>query len=376
MMFCYVDESGHTGANIFDPDQPFLYYGTISSRVNIDALSRQLMERIRQRLGVDRLHANQLGNSGLAAIAGDLQVIQKKFDIRFDFYRVNKLHHAIICFFDQVFDQGMNPAVPWTSYWTPLRYMLLVRLATLFDEETLALAWKARLLTDNASAEAILKEVCRRLNARVPYLPDERTQEIVSDSLRWAIRNPGEIHYNVRSKFDAITVMPNSVGFQNVMIGIAQRLRDSGRAAKSIIVDRQSQFNKSQSWLAEWYSRMSGTNRSLGPGLPTMDLRGMPAKELVFMAGNESAGLELVDMYLWVFKRLYEEKVVASELYPLIRRQLAIGRTDEISLDAVTRRWEGYFLQMEETELTDEELEKAKELQQIGCSSRMENLSH
>ena len=329
---------------------------------------------MRRRLDVERLHANQLGNSGLALIADDIRTIQKRFDVRFDFYRVNKIHHAIICFFDQVFDQGMNPAVLWTSYWTPLRYMLLLRLATLFDESTLALAWEARIHTKSSEAEEKLREVCQRLLARVPNLPDERTQEIVRDALLWTIANTRALSYNVASKFDAVTVMPNSVGFQNVLIGIAQRLRDSDREAKSIVVDRQSQFNKSQSWLAEWYSKMTGSNRALGPGLPTMDLRGMPTTRISFSSGYESAGLELVDIYLWIFKRLYEGKVVAPELYPLVMRQLTVGRTDEISLDAIAQRWEGYFRDVERADLSEEQLAEGRKLMAIHEEYRSEAL--
>ena len=373
-MFFYVDESGHTGPNLFDPNQPFLYYGTLSSRVNLDVLSKRYLIAMRRRLGVERLHANQLGNSGLALIADDVRTIQKKFDVRFDFYRVNKIHHAIICFFDQVFDQGMNPAVPWTSYWTPLRYMLLLRLATLFDENTLVLAWQARIHTKSSEADEKLREVCQRLLARVPHLPDERTQEIVRDALSWTITNTRDISYNVSSKFDAVTVMPNSVGFQNVLIGIAQRLRASDREAKSIVVDRQSQFNKSQTWLAKWYSRMRGSNRALGPGLPTMDLRGMPTTKIAFSSGHESSGLELVDIYLWIFKRLYERKSTAPELDPLVMRQLAVGRTDEISLDAIVERWEGYFQDAEQADLSEEQLAEGKKLMEIHEEYRREAL--
>lgn len=32
-MFFYIDESGHTGKNLFDPLQVNLYYGLISSKV-------------------------------------------------------------------------------------------------------------------------------------------------------------------------------------------------------------------------------------------------------------------------------------------------------------------------------------------------------
>lgn len=35
-MFFYVDESGHTGANLFDEAQPTLFYGVLSSAVHLD----------------------------------------------------------------------------------------------------------------------------------------------------------------------------------------------------------------------------------------------------------------------------------------------------------------------------------------------------
>ena len=37
-MFFFVDESGHTGANLFDAAQPKLYYGLLSSAVFVEAI--------------------------------------------------------------------------------------------------------------------------------------------------------------------------------------------------------------------------------------------------------------------------------------------------------------------------------------------------
>ena len=109
-MFFYVDESGHTGSELFDSTQPVLYYGVVSSDVNLDLLAEARLTPLRKRLGVDRLHAAQLGVGRLATIADELVAIQKAFTLRFDLYRVNKPDHAVICFYDQVFDQAMNPA--------------------------------------------------------------------------------------------------------------------------------------------------------------------------------------------------------------------------------------------------------------------------
>lgn len=56
-MFFYVDESGHTGNNLFDITQPYLYYGVIGSTVNLDILAKEEISKIRKIFDVDRLHA-------------------------------------------------------------------------------------------------------------------------------------------------------------------------------------------------------------------------------------------------------------------------------------------------------------------------------
>ena len=64
-MHFYIDESGHTGPNLFDPAQPMLYYGVLSSKVNVDVLAEERLKRLRTQLGVARLHAAELGNGRL-----------------------------------------------------------------------------------------------------------------------------------------------------------------------------------------------------------------------------------------------------------------------------------------------------------------------
>ncbi|MFY2508846.1 hypothetical protein ACN3E9_11290 [Vibrio pectenicida] len=133
-MYFYVDESVQTGLELFDEQQPFLYYGVLSSKLNLDVLALDTVKKLRTRLQVERLHAAELGNGRLIEIVKDLEKIQKKYDIKFDCYRIAKADHAIIAFFDQVFDQGVNPAITWIGYWTPLRYVLLLKVAYLFGD--------------------------------------------------------------------------------------------------------------------------------------------------------------------------------------------------------------------------------------------------
>ncbi len=56
-------------------------------------------------------------------------------------------------------------------------------------------------------------------------------------------------------------------------------------------------------------------------GLPVMDVTNMPAEPLVFQSGTKSAGLELVDIYLWIFKRFMEGKELTRPLTRLVYTQ-------------------------------------------------------
>ncbi|WP_173495029.1 MULTISPECIES: hypothetical protein [unclassified Marinobacterium] len=97
-----MDESGHTGSNLFDENQPILLYGVLSSKINLDAAAECRVKGIRKKLGVKRLHAADLGNGRLIEIVKDVDALRKRYNLRFDIYRVAKADHAIISFFDQV----------------------------------------------------------------------------------------------------------------------------------------------------------------------------------------------------------------------------------------------------------------------------------
>lgn len=376
-MFFYVDESGHTGSELFDPAQPVLFYGVLSSDLNVDVLAEDRIKSMRRKLGVQRLHAAQLGNGRLAAVADDLLALQKQFNFRFDLYRVRKPDHAVICFFDQVFDAGLNPAVPWTGYWTPLRYVLLGKVAHLFDEALAKSAWAARIETDSAKATAAFLSVCTELLPRVDRLPDARSRELITGAVRWAMANPDEIGYNAADKGQVKQVSPNIIGFQFVMHGIARRLRQrGGRKASRIIVDQQSEFNKAQKTLAQFFADAAGIRHPMGPGMPEVDFRNMPKVPIECVPGTSSAGLELVDVHLWVFKRAMEGKAIATELQPLIQAQLRRGNTDEVSLHALERRWGRWLQQLPELdEMPPEQVQKGREIQELQEARRRKVLA-
>lgn len=369
-MHFYVDETGHTGRNLFDRTQPVLSYGVLSSPADLDKMAEPELAVLRKKLGVTRLHAAELGMHRLSDVVDTLLVLQKKHRIRFDIWQVVKRDHAIISFFDQVFDQGMNPAVPWTAYWTPLRYPLLLNLAFLFDDELAEKAWRARLEAHDERSSTLFCEVCSVLLSRVDMLDDPRFNEIVTDALSWAMANFGELGYNCKTNKEKLQIMPNMVGFQSVLQGICSRLGAPNKKA-DIIVDQQSQFNTTQRDLSVFYREIREQPFVLGPGLPVMDMKNMPEKPLVFQSGTQSAGLELVDIYLWVFKRFMEEKELTRPLSRLVYTNMKTARTDSVSLESIGIRFKEFI--ENQPEPTPEMMQKGREYLELDEARRLQH---
>ncbi|MCK9365135.1 MAG: hypothetical protein M0P74_16225 [Syntrophales bacterium] len=86
----------------------------------------------------------------------------------------------------------------------------------------------------------------------------------------------------------------------------------------------------------------------------------MPSTPVSFATGNNSAGLELVDTYLWIFKRFIEQNSIPKKLFPIIAFQADRGMIDEISIKGIGKRWTKWFENLPEP--TDEQLKKAKEM--------------
>lgn len=140
-MYFHIDESGNTGNNLFDPEQQILSYGLISSRLNVDALGMALHSRMLGALQVEALHAANLGMERLDSIAPLLIDLQKKIAFDFDYYFIDKPTYALVQFFEAVYDAGLDEAVAWLHYWTPMRFLLIKLLGEIMDEDLLRRSW-------------------------------------------------------------------------------------------------------------------------------------------------------------------------------------------------------------------------------------------
>ncbi len=374
-MYFHVDESGNTGNNLFDPNQPRLSYGVLSSATNVDLLGVKLHKEMLRESGAETLHANELGLEKLSAIAPLLFALQKKMRFDFDYYHIDKPAYALVIFFDAVFDAGLNEAVKWESYWTPMRYLLIHKLTVLFDEHLLKEAWRLCIAKQIEKEEKEVVALLTELKERVERSAlDARSIEVICDAFKYGIAHPLSLDFGMP---DQKLISPNAVCFQFVVAAMATRLRKKKRKdASSIIVDRQTQFNKAQIGTHYNLKRISDAlnkDKSLDkrhflshPLYHNMEPdvithRGMPAKDIVIANSSNSIGLQVVDIYLWIVNRMLSGAHLTDELYGLGRSFLNRSLVDGISLEGMGHRWNEFEKMLPSFDaMSNEQLEAAE----------------
>ena len=370
-MFFHIDESGNTGMNLFDENQPRLSYGVLSSRLNVDALGARAHREMTRRLGASALHASEIGVSGIAKVADELYGLQKRFRFGFDYYYIDKSAFALVILFDAVFDAGLNEAVKWDLYWTPLRYPAIHNLARLADEELLKEAWALCTAKRVESEPSRIIDLLRELKERTMGSElDARTKELFSDAFEYGIRNPLNLDFGVP---DAKLVSPNAVGFQFVVHAIARRCRKARRNGRaSIKIDRQQQFNKVQIGTHYNLTKVAEARRKAGaddragcffhPLFHDVDpkdlqLEGMPLETPEASSSGSSIGLQIVDLYLWMTNRLLKGDALPPEVGRVARLFLKDAVVDHISLEGMAHRWSEFEKRLAEFgDLTKERL--------------------
>lgn len=356
-MFLHIDESGNSGNNLFDQNQPVLSYGVLSSRWDVDIHAEKERREILKRVGGDSLHANQVREIGLRKIADLMADLHGQFEFRFDYYFVHKPSFAIVTFFNAVFDAGINPAMKWDWYWTPLRFPLLGVLESLLDEELQRESWRLCLVAqanigrESESIRTLLNRVLQNLERS--HAPS-RLREILADALRYGVKNPGDMDFGI---YSPTALSPNTIGFQFVLTAIAYRQKIQQQKALCITVDRQTQFNGAQVRTYEIQSKLSAALRGNGDDRvkylahPFLEgARGdtetliahFPEEQLTIQDSARSFGLQITDTYLWLLNRYMKTGEVVAGFEAILESVLVNGMIDGISMAAMQARWSAF----------------------------------
>ena len=302
-MFAYIDETGNTGAKLLDPAQPQFMTAALLTRSDFDVRFADDVRAIARAVGTDEIHAAVLGIGRLEDIASDLLKIIKKAGAAFAIARVEKRYVVATKVFDTLFDAFENKAVPWHAYNIPtLRMPLVFKVAYILDDVAAGAFIDALMDSNDQRAWAKMADVCRLILPRINDIPDARSREILANALEWAAKNPEALQFVHSDKVGRKSHLPNIIGFGNLLAAIEKQSALWGRKVEVIRHDRQHEF---AAGLKFWHQMYSNAREEVveHPFGGRMVLRRVFGSRLEISDAKASAGIQIIDVILWLFSR-------------------------------------------------------------------------
>lgn len=334
-MHAYIDETGNTGAKLLDMDQPLFVTAALLTRTDFDKRFGDDVRAIAASLGETEIHANRLGVARLETIVPALLKVVRKAGPAFFLARIEKRYVLATKIFDTIFDSHENKAVPWHVYnMRPLRLMMVFKLASLLDDELAQVFWDALLEKNDERARAKMAPFCMSLRTRVDLLPDARSRQIASEALQWAAANPEALEFTHQDKMGRKGHLPNMVGFGNLLAGIERQSNVWGRPVEVIKHDRQNEFEPAIKFWHDMYSNARDDVVMLPLG-EKMVLRKVFGSRLEISSAQDSAGIQVIDVILWLFARSLRGEVLPDNCQALLNYVYGRAQQDDFSFEGV-----------------------------------------
>jgi Protein of unknown function (DUF3800) len=361
-MFAFVDETGNTGENLFDEKQPLFITAALITKSDFDILHKGRMTKLARRVVGQEIHAHKLGIARIEEIAGELLTILKHADAKFFLSRVEKRYLATTKVVDTIFDSGENHAVPWHVYnLRPLRLLLVFKVAYLLDEAIVREFWACLMDKNEKRAYERFVAFCERLLGRVQALPDERSRQVVGEAVEWARENPEAIYLHSSGKLARYAHLPNMVAFTNLLEGLEMQSQAWHRPVRKIRHDRQMQFEKSLAYWHEIFANASPDPLYMPFGERHV-FRKVFGSEFIISSAKESAGIQAIDIVLWLFKRVLNGEDVPPNSARLIQFVFRRARQHDFSFLGVSTRLKETFDDIWGAQLSDEQWQRGQEL--------------
>lgn len=367
--YAYVDESGNTGKNIFDPAQPDFYTAAFITKGDFDLAWGETLNKIAKKAGSDVLHANELGIGKIESISSDLLGLLESTRGYFFLSRVEKKYLIAVKIFDVLFDSGENAAVAWHNYnFKPLKIILAFKLASIIDDNIAKEFWEGLLKTKKDDAKKMLPNVCNALLKKIDKIPDKRSQEIFEQGLNWVIKHPDTINLLTEQKGAKHGHFPNLVAFSNLLNGLQFLSREHKRKVKKIVHDEQQEF---KNMLVTWHDMFSNAaDVDIYWGGETYNLQMVPDSKFVMSNDKDSPGIQIADLILWLYIQFIKGKKLPIGCNQLVIYALSNGWHNDFSFDGVEKmmieKWGNVFW----GPISDEQLEKGREMLKYSETQR------
>ncbi|MER9528525.1 DUF3800 domain-containing protein [Mesorhizobium sp. M0309] len=366
-MWAYVDETGNTGNNLFDPEQPLFITAAFMTKSNFDLVERASIAAIAKKVDSAALHANVLGVARIEEIAADLHKVLKRADPRFFLSRLEKLYLSATKVVDTFFDQGENHAVPWHVYWLrPMRLMLTFKLAKFVITEDIAqTVWKCVTAKSEATSKAFFVEAAKAMLEHVDNLPDARSRQVVREALEWAVANPENFSTYLSEKALRYTHSPNFVAFTNLLDGLDDASTRWKRPLREIVHDKQAELEKT---FASWHATVSKPELADAEPLhwpgeaEPIKVQKVSGSTFRTSTEDDSPGLQVVDVLLWSFKRVFEGKDVGQNTAKLLNWASKRTYQHDFSFQGVGESAEAAFHRIMNADLPDKAITESKDM--------------
>jgi hypothetical protein len=291
-LFAYTDETGNTGLKIFDEAQPYFHTLTLVGRRDLNKAVAPWVSRWCATLGVDELHASELGVGRLERVAPSMLEFLMSERPLFIFTTVEKRHLSVMKFADTVLD---CPAVTGFHYghraW---RLRMCLSIAQHFTPDSEREFWDA---FNRKDYELFVKVAARVESSLMAGSKDLRERELVGDPLRWAMKHPEDLLVRA-GHLDS----PNIVAFGFVIHALHAILLNTGLRVKTFIHDEQNQFMGAFHRMYEMLHKFRAEEQVDTPFTEwkQADTFNCP---LTKATSKGTPALQLVDTLLWLLKR-------------------------------------------------------------------------
>ena len=332
-MFAYIDESGHTGTNLFDPIQPYFFNAAMSSETDFDIAFGQEVSQIAERFNLESLHAREIGPDGVEAIANSVGELVKRSQVKFHFVVANKQDNAILQFFYAVFDPFENPAAHPTWFWIRLlRFGLVGELGKVMAPTEAKKFWEAMTTPKSKENEAKAKQAIDNVLGRLDRISDPRPKQLISDTLTWARNNIEQFSFWSSEKNAHQRFMPNLYTLPELFARISDDAENWNIPVAKIVHDRQFEFEAN---IVKWHSlfRNLQPETELNWGDTISKVPDVSQSVFEFSDARSSPALQIVDIVLWVFARFTLDKLAKPASLKLFEQISSIGDTIDISLN-------------------------------------------
>ncbi|MCK8503233.1 DUF3800 domain-containing protein [Myxococcus fulvus] len=318
----YTDESGNSGLNIFDNNQPWFWTATLLTESDLERDASQF-RTLAENLGESEIHASELGSTRLNAIARSLRSTIVLHNCQFVFTAVEKRHVASMKLVDTLLDAGNNKAVHYFHYNARIfRLTLAVYLMSITSPQSQEEFWQVCRNGDEKRFKRVLERLSWNVRAKIH---DRRVQEILGDAISYAREKPLDVLDMKRSALDS----PNMVAFSTLIHGLHSLLSPEQKRIRRFVHDEQNQFGAHMQKMFDAFGgvKFTGTLTSVAPSMEKVDTYACSVE----MSKIPLVGLQLVDVALWLAKRHFEGRVIDGECSGLLDEILRRSHSSEFS---------------------------------------------